>query len=184
MPVLAHAGRPDELVAEILLVLALALAWAGIGRLRGRRFPAMARSWALVLTGSALGLAALGVLLPTVIWRTPAPSAVRPSSTARIQILAPSQGQTVAGSTLRVVVRLEGARIVDAADTQVRPDTGHVHISVDDRLLSMNYAPELEIPIGELERGPHVLRVEFVAADHAPFDPPVEASVRFVKVAD
>ncbi len=184
MPVLAHAGRPDELVAELLLVAALALAWVGVGRLRGRRFPGLARWVAWGLAGGSVALAVLAVLLPTAIWREPAPAVDRPTSPARIEILTPTEGQAIAGTSLHLVTRLVGGTVVDPTETEVRPDTGHVHVYLDDRLVSMTYAPEQEIPLGDLERGPHVLRVEFVAADHGPFDPPVEAAVRFVKLTD
>jgi hypothetical protein len=181
--VLAHAGRPDELVAQLLALGALAMGWVGIARLRGRGFPALPRPAAWGLTGSAGALLVLAVLVPTVIWRAPAPATARPRSTAELRIVSPVDGQQVSGSSLTLVTELSGARIVGHSDTALRPDTGHVHVYVDDRLVSMTYAPTQEIPIGDVERGPHVLRVEFVAADHGPFDPPVEASVTFVKTA-
>lgn len=184
MPVLAHAGRPDELVAELLLVLSLGLAWVGVGRLRRRRFPGLARPAAWGLTALAGGLALLAALLPTVLWREPAPATDRPRSVARIEILEPREGQAVSSTSLRLVTRLLGGRVVGPEETELRPDTGHVHVYLDDRLVAMSYAPEQEIPLGDLERGPHVVRVEFVAADHGPFDPPVEASATFVKLTD
>ena len=181
MPVLAHGGRPDELVAEILILAAIVVAWVGVARLRGKGFAWMPRGagWALVI--GAVGLAALAILVPTLIWKDPAPAADRPSSTATLEIVAPVEGQQVAGRFLDVVTELTGATVVDAGATAVTPNTGHVHVYVDDQLMSMAYAPEQQIPIDFLERGPHVVRVEFVAADHGAFDPPVAESVTFVK---
>ncbi|GIU99273.1 MAG: hypothetical protein KatS3mg014_0889 [Actinomycetota bacterium] len=153
-----------------------------MGRLRGRRFPRLARPAAWAITTLAGGLAVLAALLPTVIWRESAPATDRPRSGARIEILEPREGQAVSGTSVRLVTRLVGGRVVGPEDTELRSDTGHVHVYLDDRLVSMSYAPEQEIPLGDLERGPHVLRVEFVAADHGPFDPPVEARVTFVKL--
>jgi len=181
--VLAHGGRPDELVAEILILLALVVGWVGVARLRGRGFAWMPRWAGWGLAGAGIGLVVLAVLVPTVIWRGPAPpSANRPSSTAMLRITAPVEGQQISGSFLDLVTQISGATVVGADVKEVSPDTGHVHVYVDDQLMSMAYAPTQRIPIDFLERGPHVVRVEFVAADHAPFDPPVEESVTFVKM--
>lgn len=182
MPVLAHGGRPDEVVAEILLLVALVLAWVGVARLRGKGFARMPRGAAWGLVAAAGGVLLVAVLVPTIIWRDPAPAAVRPASTAVLVVTAPVEGQQVSGAFLDVVTELTGATVVEASSTEVTPDTGHVHVSVDDQLMSMAYAPEQRFPIDQLERGPHVLRVEFVAADHAAFDPPVVATVTFVKL--
>ena len=37
------------------------------------------------------------------------------------------------------------------------------------------------VPIADLGAGQHRLRVEFVAADHGPFEPRVQTTVSFVK---
>ena len=182
MPILAHGGRPDELVAEILLLVAVVVAWAGIARVRGKGFGGMPMALGWLLVGLASTLLVVAVLVPTVIMREPAPTANRPSSTATILITAPSAVQRVSTATLDVVTQITGATVVDGSATEVTPDTGHVHVYLDDQLMSMAYAPEQEIGIDWLGPGPHVVRVEFVAADHAPFDPPVEESVTFVKL--
>jgi uncharacterized membrane protein len=181
-PIVAHGGRPDELVAQILLGTAIVAGWVGVSRVRGKRFAGMPIAVGWVLVGLAPLLLALAVLVPTVIWREPAPSAARPSSSAALRIAEPLEGQRVSTPTLDVVTEVSGATVVDGSETDVTPDTGHVHVYVDDRLMSMAYAPEQTIPIDWLSPGPHVLRVEFVAADHDAFDPPVEASVTFVKL--
>jgi hypothetical protein len=182
MPVLAHGGRPDELVATFLVLAAIVVAWVGVARIRGKGFAWMPRAVGWVLAAGSLVLVALAIVVPTVVWRDPTPSANRPSSTATIRIVAPVEGQQVSGDFVDIVTELTGATVVDASATEVTPDTGHVHVYVDDQLMSMSYAPEQQIPIDFLERGPHVVRVEFVAADHGVFDPPVEASVTFVKM--
>ena len=182
MPVLAHGGRPDELVAEILLLAAVVVGWLGAARLRGKGFGWMSRGAAWSLIAGAVGLLIVAILVPTVIWRDPTPVADRPASTAVLRIATPVEDQQVSGAFLDVATVLTGATVVEAGSTEVTPDTGHVHVYVNDRLMSMAYAPEQRIPLDWLERGPHVLRVEFVAADHAAFDPPVVTSVTFVKM--
>jgi len=95
----------------------------------------------------------------------------RPSSPAQLSIRSPRNGQAVKGNAVTLKVDLAGARIVDATTTRIRPDQGHVHVTVDGRLVAMNYNLDGKLPT--LSPGTHVVRVEFVAADHLPFDPRV-----------
>ena len=94
----------------------------------------------------------------------------RPSSPAVVAIVKPTSGQTVTGGTVHVVLSLSGAQIVSATTTNVRPDEGHVHLYVDNVLVSMNYGLEQDLPVSP---GTYVLKAEFVASDHAPFSPRV-----------
>ena len=94
----------------------------------------------------------------------------RPSSLATVAIAEPRAGDTVEGATMHLSIDLVGATIVPEGTTTIRPDEGHVHLYVDNSLVSMNYGLEQDIPITV---GSHVLKVEFVAADHAPFSPRV-----------
>ena len=94
----------------------------------------------------------------------------RPSSPATVEVVAPAPSTTVAGDTLHVVLRLNGGTLVPQTTTDIRPDEGHVHLYVNNVLVSMNYGLEQDIPI---QPGTTVLKAEFVAADHAPFSPRV-----------
>jgi hypothetical protein len=96
------------------------------------------------------------------------PAAERPSSPATITIVTPTAGETVGGPNVRVEVSLDGAVIVPETTTDLQPDTGHLHLYVDNGLVTMNYGLEQDIPI---TNGTHVIKAEFVAADHAPFNP-------------
>jgi len=98
------------------------------------------------------------------------PSVVRPSSPAVITIVEPTAGQTVSGTSVHVVLSLTGAKIVPQTTTKIRPDEGHVHLFVDNVLVSMNYGLEQDLTV---HPGTYVLTAEFVAADHAPFSPRV-----------
>ena len=97
----------------------------------------------------------------------------RPSSPATVTIVQPIAGATVQGSTVHVVLSLTGATIVKQTTTNIRPDQGHIHLYVDNVLVSMNYGLEQDLPV---HPGTYVLRAEFVAADHAPFNPRVLSS--------
>ena len=59
----------------------------------------------------------------------------------------------------------------------VRPDRGHVHVSVDGTLIAMPVG--LSAPLPELSAGEHTVQAEFVAADHVPFANRVVAAVTF-----
>jgi hypothetical protein len=100
----------------------------------------------------------------------PTAAGPRPSSPAVISIVEPASGASVSGSSVHVVLELTGAEIVPATTTAIRPDRGHVHLYVDNSLVSMNYGLEQDIPV---HPGTYVLKAEFVAADHAPFNPRV-----------
>lgn len=98
------------------------------------------------------------------------PSVSRPSSPAVVSILQPAPGAVVHGSTVHIVLTLTGATIVSATSTNISPDKGHVHLYVDNVLVSMNYGLEQDLPV---HPGTYVLKAEFVASDHAPFNPRV-----------
>ena len=103
--------------------------------------------------------------------------AARLSSTAQLAIVSPKNGQVVAGSSVDLRVSLKRARIVPATTTHLEPDQGHLHVFLDDQIVSMTFGLNQTIP--GVSPGQHVLRVEFVASDHGPFDPRVFASVVF-----
>ena len=94
----------------------------------------------------------------------------RPSSFATVEFIEPTAGDTVIGATVHVVLDLVGAVIVPDTTTSIRPDEGHVHLYVNNQLVSMNYGLEQDVPVNP---GTIVIKAEFVAADHAPFSPRV-----------
>jgi hypothetical protein len=100
----------------------------------------------------------------------PVGSGNRPTSPAVVAIVKPTSGETVTGTSVHVVLSLTGAQIVSATTTNISPDTGHVHLYVDNVLVSMNYGLEQDLPV---HTGTYVLKAEFVAADHAPIYPRV-----------
>jgi hypothetical protein len=101
----------------------------------------------------------------------------RPASTATIHILQPTPGEVVAGSSLLVEVEVPGGRIVPQASRTITPDTGHVHLSVDGKIVTL--LAGLSFEIKDVMPGRHLLQAEFVAADHGPFNPRVIATATF-----
>jgi hypothetical protein len=104
-------------------------------------------------------------------------SGPRPASTATLKIVEPRQDQVVTGTSTPLVVQLEGAKIVHVTSTDLQPDRGHLHVYLDDSLVTMTADTRTELT--DLSPGRHLLKVEFVATDHAPFDPRVIAAVTF-----
>jgi len=105
------------------------------------------------------------------------PAADRPSSTASIAIVSPKQGEVINGSTADLKVKLTGGEIVQQTSTDLQPDQGHLHVILDDHLVTMTASTESLLT--DLTPGPHILQVEFVANDHAPFAPRVLAKTSF-----
>jgi hypothetical protein len=105
------------------------------------------------------------------------PTGARPSSPAKLTIVAPKNGAVVHGTSVDLRVNLEGAKIVPSTTTDIVPDEGHLHVILDDTLISMTEGTEQTVP--DLTPGLHRIQVEFVASDHAPFDPRVVAIVSF-----
>jgi hypothetical protein len=111
---------------------------------------------------------------------TTAAAADRPSSPAKLTIETPRQGQTVDQERAQLILALDGGKIVNQTTTRIQGDEGHIHLHVDGKLVDMNYGLRQRLP--QLPPGQHVVQVEFVAADHAPFDPRVLTQAAF-KVA-
>ncbi len=164
----------------VTIVAGLWLGWAGVTRIRDTGFPSlpMGGAWSLAVAGAVVVIA--GLALPQRFMRpnatpTATPSGARPSSTAMLAIDRPSDGQTVSGTRVVVVMTLDGGRIADSASTTLTPETGHIHLSLDGKLVSMTFGLVQLADIHGLPTGEHTLEAELVAADHGPFDPRVVA---------
>ena len=185
---LAHAGAADESLSVVLLFGALWVGWVGWSLIKGKAFPRLP-AWAgpgLLAVAALLGLAAATV--PRALFPappTPTASAspplegARPTSTASLAFTAPADGAVVDHDEVEVVLDLEGGHVVDGSSTRLTPDTGHVHLELDGALVSMTYGLVQVVDLRNVPPGAHTLRAEFVAADHAPFDPRVTAVARF-----
>ena len=129
--------------------------------------------------GDALVVAiALAVALLGACSSAPSSStSARPTTPARLRILAPAPGAVV-GTRPTLRLELSGARLATAARADNPPtDEGFVHVYVDNKLVSVLYGLTQKLPT--LDAGSHSVRVEFVAADHAPFANQVVAATQF-----
>jgi hypothetical protein len=143
-------------------------------RTRRARAAAVLTAATLALTAAACSGGA-GGSEPPASTTTP-PAAARPSSPAKLAIMSPRNGQSV-GERPELRLELDGGKIVNQTTTRVQGDEGHIHLHVDGKLIDMNYGLRQRLP--QLPPGQHVVRVEFVAADHAPFDPRVLTQAAF-----
>jgi hypothetical protein len=127
----------------------------------------------LVLPLAAMLLA--GCNLPLIgVTPTPSPTAAaRPRSTATLTLIQPQPNSVVTQTTLHVEFQLTGGRIVQVVSKNLTPDTGHIHLSIDGHVVSMNYKLSEDVSMQPFAPGPHLLQGEFVAVDHAPFNPRV-----------
>jgi hypothetical protein len=186
---LAHAGAADESLAVAMLFAALWIGWIGVSRVRGTGFPRLPRAAGFGLVGAAVVLLIATAVVPQRLLgpaatpaaapRTAPSNAQRPSSSASLEIVSPEDGATVPDDQLEVVMQLRNGRVVEAASTDLSPDEGHIHVSLDGDVVSMTYGTVQVIDLRPLAPGEHTLEAEFVAADHAPFSPPVVTSVTF-----
>lgn len=100
----------------------------------------------------------------------------RPETQAQVEILSPTDGEVLQTARVPVQMRLTGARLSETSSLTNRPDEGHLHTTLDGKLMSMTseLSQEIDMPAGE-----HELEVEFVANDHAPFCSRVSDQVSF-----
>jgi hypothetical protein len=105
-------------------------------------------------------------------------AADRPRTPATLQITVPEPNATVA-NPVTVRVDLANARLVPGSGIggKVRPHQGHVHVSVDGKLVAMVNRDQVDL--GTLAPGQHTVQAEFVASDHLPFANRVVAAVTF-----
>jgi hypothetical protein len=130
----------------------------------------------LTLAIAVLTLGACGTPPPPP---TPSPSptvnlATRPSSPVRIRIVSPADQAQIPAGVIHVGIAVDGGIIVKQTTTHITPTEGHVHFSVNGKLISMNYGTAQDVP---LQKGLYILTAEFVAADHIPFNPRVTTSI-------
>jgi hypothetical protein len=100
----------------------------------------------------------------------------RPTTNARIQIVSPTPNQET-GPDVTVQVKLIGAKEVPQVDGPLKPDEGHIHISLDGAVVAMAYGDSQTLKA--LTPGQHSVQVDFVAIDHVPFKNRVTAAVLF-----
>ncbi len=174
---LAHVGIPGPAP-----FIAMGLFFAGFGAAYGAYWffnhphPSMHRAPAIGLGVIAFGCFVLATIFPILLGARP--SLGRPMTEARLEILSPHGGEVFRGSPVSIPVqlRLHGGTVVPFTSLRLVPNEGHIHLFLDGSLVSMTTGLHAQI---SASAGQHELRAEFVAVDHAPFQPRVVATVTF-----
>ena len=89
---------------------------------------------------------------------TPATTGPRPASPAVVKIVEPKNGATEPASGAKLRVSLTGAKLTSVTSQDISSTEGHLHVSVDDRLISMTSGLTQTLP--DLESGVRHPRVE------------------------
>lgn len=101
----------------------------------------------------------------------------RPRSTATLDIAEPAANALIDGESFTVELDLRGGRIVKIVSQDLTADEGHVHVSIDGKIISQTFG--LKEKVKAPQKGRHLLQAEFVAKDHGPFSPRVLDAVPF-----
>jgi len=158
------------------LFLVAAAAGGGVFWLRQRHGTGHLRAARFALAGVAAACLVAATMMPLLLHATA--EIGRPSTTARLTIVSPRPRDVLHGNPAVVDVRLRlvGGQIVPLTSLHLVPNAGHIHLYLDGGLVSMTATLRATIAA---RPGSHVLRAEFVAVDHGPFDPRVLATVSF-----
>ena len=142
------------------------------------------RPWRKVSSmGARVTRLALPVLLAATVTLTgcggkkSSSSGTRPTTPVRVQITQPTPNQVIVGDKTTLVVNVIGGTVVDRTTGPLTPTEGHIHVSLDGKLVSMAYQTTQELT--GLTPGNHTVTAEFVAVDHQPFQNRPTAAVIF-----
>lgn len=91
------------------------------------------------------------------------------TSPVKITLVSPASDEIVLGSTVHVKISVSGGTITPAYSTHVSPTVGHVHLYLNNQLVSMAYATETDLPVDP--GAVYSLYAEWVAEDHGSFTP-------------
>jgi hypothetical protein len=139
----------------------------------------MRRPLLALLTTVLLGVTACGSSAAADGGPTPAPTPYptpsgglghRPPSPVKITLLAPSNGDTVHGTSVLVRVSITGGIVTQTTTADITPTKGHVHLYLNNQLIYMAYT--LQQMVTGLHPGvEYSMYAEYVAQDHFPFSP-------------
>lgn len=125
----------------------------------------------------ALASSALAALSSTSILAQTASS--RPTLT----VITPSEGQTIYGDKVPILLSVENFEIVDYAQyPTLSADLGHVHLWLDDASSTRESAAKVtddNFTYTDVAYGSHTLKAELVNNNHISLNPPVVTTINF-----
>ena len=124
----------------------------------------------------------LGTFLLLALTIIPATSA-QTKGIPTLDVLTPSEGQTIYWDKVPVLLDAQNFEIVDFANNaKAVTGQGHVHLWLDDEQMTPQSAAkaiEDTFTFSDVPAGDHKLRVELVANDHSSLKPPVAKEISF-----
>ena len=100
-----------------------------------------------------------------------------------LDVLTPSEGQTIYGDKVPILLDAQNFEIVDFANnTKAVAGQGHVHLWLDDEQMTPQSAAkaiEDTFTFSDVPAGDHKLKVELVANDHSSLKPPIAKEISF-----
>ena len=126
-----------------------------------------------------VGYFALSFLLATSVFaQNPAPM---------LEVVTPSEGQTIYGNKVPILFSVENFQLVDYQTNKLsQAGQGHIHLWLDDSSPTPESAVKLtsdEFTFSDVAYGNHTLRAELVNNNHTPLNPPVAVTVSFTNEA-
>jgi hypothetical protein len=93
----------------------------------------------------------------------------RPSTPVKINLVAPTSGEVVHGTSVLVKVSVTGGTVTAVTTGDITPTKGHVHLYLNNQLIYMQYTLQQSVPVHPGVE--YSMYAEFVAQDHFPFSP-------------
>jgi len=167
---LAHSLTPGGPDIEVLLI-AVALLGLGIALFMQKStkpyVPVVLLVLAMAVGAGAFAIGANSTAVPG--GTIPAPSGLS------VTIESPADGAAVpANEPFDVEAKVMGGQ-VSAATQSTDPRVGHLHVFVDNQLISMPTSTTQQL---KLDPGQHTIVVEFTAADHRSYKPRITDSIK------
>lgn len=102
----------------------------------------------------------------------------RPTTHAQLVIVSPTPNE-LTGPDVTLKFQVIGGTVLPPAQATgpLRGDQGHIHVSLDGKLVQMAYSTQAQLT--GLTPGPHSVQASWVATDHLPFANQVVAVVLF-----
>ncbi|OGD94510.1 hypothetical protein A3A48_00400 [Candidatus Curtissbacteria bacterium RIFCSPLOWO2_01_FULL_37_9] len=109
------------------------------------------------------------------------------STQPKLQVITPSEGQTIYGNKVPVLFSVENINIVDYQTNKLpTKEQGHIHLWLDDTNPTPVSAVKLiedSFTFSDVPYGNHTLKAELVNNDHTSFKPPIDTTVEFISEA-
>lgn len=130
---------------------------------------------------------AFALLLPSTILRSKTSLlAQTPATNPQLTVVTPSEGQTIYGDRIPILLSPENFQIVDYQKNSVpQKGQGHTHLWLDDQNPTRESAVKLtsdSFTYTDVNFSRHTLRAELVANNHTSLNPPVVVTVNFTNV--